>query len=100
VRIVVKGVTLPDAIVIPRQAVSQGPQGAFVYAVGPESKAQVRPVKLGREVDEGWIVDDGLKDGDTIIVEGVMRVRPGAPVSPAPMVGQTERGPQLKKDRP
>ncbi|HXE85690.1 MAG TPA: efflux RND transporter periplasmic adaptor subunit [Hyphomicrobiaceae bacterium] len=100
VRIVVKGVTLPDAIVIPRQAVSQGTQGPFVYAVGPESKAQVRPVKLGQEVDEGWIVDDGLKDGDTIVVEGVMRVRPGAPVSPAPMAGQAERGAQLKKDRP
>ncbi len=84
VRIVITGVTLPDAIVIPKPAVSQGPQGAFVYAVGAESKAVAKPVQLGRELDDGWIIDSGLKDGDTVIVEGVMRVRPGAPVTPAP----------------
>ena len=37
---------------------------------GPDSKAQARPVQLGREVDEGWIVESGLKDGDPVIVDG------------------------------
>ena len=95
VRIVIKGVTLPDAIVVPTKAVSQGPQGPFVYVVGPESKAQTRPLQLGREVDEGWIVEAGLKDGDTVIVDGLMRVRPGAPVSPVAV----SDGPQSKKGR-
>jgi membrane fusion protein (multidrug efflux system) len=99
VRIVIKGVTLPNAVVIPRQAVNQGPQGPFVYVVGPDSKAQARPVQLGREVDEGWVVENGLKDGDTVIVEGVMRVRPGLPVAPAPLTGDTARGSQLQKGR-
>jgi membrane fusion protein (multidrug efflux system) len=100
VRIVIKGVALPNAIVIPRQAVSQGPQGPFVYAVGTDGKAQVKPVRLGREVDASWIVDEGLKDGDTVIVDGIMRVRPGAPVSPAPpLPAQADRGAQTKKDR-
>ena len=43
------------------------------------------PVKLEREFKDGWIVRDGLNDGDKIIVDGVMRVRPGAPVRPAPI---------------
>jgi membrane fusion protein (multidrug efflux system) len=96
VRIVIRGVTLPNAIVIPTKAVSQGPQGPFVYVVGPDSKAQARPLQLGREVDEGWIAESGLKDGDTVIVDGVMRVRPGAPVTP---VALPDGAAQSKKGR-
>jgi membrane fusion protein (multidrug efflux system) len=92
VRIVVKGVTLPNAIVIPTKAVSQGPQGPFVYVVGPGSKAQVRPLQLGREVDEGWVVESGVKDGDTVIVDGVMRVRPGAQVTPVALPDGAQSG--------
>jgi membrane fusion protein (multidrug efflux system) len=100
VRIVIKGVLLPNAVVIPRQALSQGPQGPFVYVVGPESKVQARPLQLGRETEDGWIVESGLKDGETLIVDGLMRVRPGAPVTPVPAAGQTERGDaETKKGR-
>lgn len=84
VRLVIKGITLPKAIVIPQQAVSQGPQGTFVYAVNSSGAAEVRPVKLDREVNGGWVVRDGLNEGDRIIVDGVMRVRPGAPVKASP----------------
>jgi membrane fusion protein (multidrug efflux system) len=82
VRIIIKGVVLPNALVIPRQAVNQGPQGPFVYVVGGDNKAQARPVRLGREVDKGWVVDDGIAAGESIIIDGVIRVRPGAPVRP------------------
>jgi membrane fusion protein, multidrug efflux system len=92
VRIVVKGVTLPNAIVIPTKSVSQGPQGPFVYVVGPGSKAQARPLQLGREVDEGWVVESGVKDGDTVIVDGVMRVRPGAQVTPVALPDGAQSG--------
>jgi membrane fusion protein (multidrug efflux system) len=85
VRVVMRGIVLPDAIVVPKQAVSQGPEGPFVYVVGDNATAQARPVRLGREVETGWIVQEGLKPGETVIVEGVIRVRPGAPVRPAPM---------------
>lgn len=80
VRAVVNGVTLHDAFVIPQAAVMQGPQGPFVYLVGAESKAEIRPVVLGREVAGGWLVEQGLKAGDKVITEGVIKVRPGAPV--------------------
>lgn len=80
VRAVVNGVTLHDAIVIPQAAVMQGPQGPFVYIVGAESKAEIRPVVLGREVEGGWLAESGLKGGDKVITEGVIKVRPGVPV--------------------
>jgi membrane fusion protein (multidrug efflux system) len=84
VRLVVKGITLPKAILIPQQAVSQGPQGTFVYAVNSSGAAEVRPVKLDREVNSSWVVREGLNEGDRVIVDGVMRVRPGAPVKASP----------------
>jgi membrane fusion protein, multidrug efflux system len=84
VRLVVKGITLPKAILVPQQAVSQGPQGTFVYAVNPSGAAEIRPVKLDREVNSNWVVREGLNEGDRVIVDGVMRVRPGAPVKASP----------------
>jgi membrane fusion protein, multidrug efflux system len=90
VRLIIKGITLPKAIVIPQAAVSQGPQGTFVFAVNDKSAAEVRPVKLDREVTGGWVVRDGLKEGEQIIVDGIMRVRPGAPVKASPMKPKQE----------
>jgi membrane fusion protein (multidrug efflux system) len=85
VRVIVTGITLPDAIVIPKQAVNQGPQGPFVYAVGENNTAQVLPIRLGRELQSGWVVQSGLSPGQRIVVDGVIRVRPGAPVQPVPV---------------
>ena len=85
VRVVIGGIALPNAFVIPSKAVSQGPQGAFVYLVNDKNAAEIKPVKLLREYKDGWIVREGLNDGDKIIVDGVMRVRPGATVHPTPV---------------
>jgi membrane fusion protein, multidrug efflux system len=87
VRIVVKGVSLQDAIAIPKRAVSQGPQGPFVYVVSEGDRAAARPVRLGQELGQAWVVREGLRPGDRIVTDGVVRVRPGAPVriaEPAP----------------
>lgn len=84
VRAIVSGFVLPDAIVVPKAAVSQGPQGQFVYAVNSEGNAEIRPVELGRETAEGWVVTSGLKEGDRVITEGIVKVRPGAPVTITP----------------
>jgi membrane fusion protein (multidrug efflux system) len=80
VRIRVQGISLQDALVVPKQAVSQGPQGPFVYVLGEDSRAEARPLRLGQELAEAWVVRDGLRPGDRIVTEGVIRVRPGAPV--------------------
>jgi membrane fusion protein (multidrug efflux system) len=84
VRLIVKGITLPKAILVPQQAVSQGPQGTFVYVVNSSGAAEMRPVKLDREVNTSWVVREGLNEGDRVIADGVMRVRPGAPVKASP----------------
>jgi membrane fusion protein, multidrug efflux system len=85
VRVRIRGVTLPDAMVIPKEAVSQGPQGPSVYVVGQNNIAEVRPIRLGPEVAAGAVVHEGLKGGERVIVDGVIRVRPGAPVKPVPL---------------
>ncbi|XOC83037.1 efflux RND transporter periplasmic adaptor subunit (plasmid) [Microvirga sp. M2] len=81
VRATVTGLTLNDAIVVPEAAVMQGPQGQFVYAVNDSGHAEVRPVQLRRQVEGGWIVASGLRSGDKVVTEGVIKVRPGAPVT-------------------
>jgi membrane fusion protein, multidrug efflux system len=86
VRVRVSGITLPNAIVVPQRAVSQGPQGPFVYAVGPGNVAEVRPIRLGPELAEGWVVQEGLKGGERVVVDGVVRVRAGSPVRPVSIV--------------
>jgi len=83
VRVTVSGLSLKQGIVVPQVAVMQGPQGPFAYALGEGDKAEARPLTLGREVEGGWLVESGLKAGDRIITEGVIKVRPGSPVRPS-----------------
>nr|WP_246717652.1 efflux RND transporter periplasmic adaptor subunit [Microvirga flocculans] len=90
VRVRLLGVTYPNAIVVPQQAVSQGPQGPSVYVLGANDIAQIRPIRLGVEIPTGWIVREGLKGGDRVIVDGVIRVRPGQAVRPVPMKAETQ----------
>jgi membrane fusion protein (multidrug efflux system) len=89
VRVLIHGVTLPDAIVVPHQAVSQGPQGPSVFVVGENNAAEARPVRLGTELAQGWVVQEGLRGGERVVVDGVIRVRPGAPVRPVPLATAT-----------
>ncbi|MDB5574289.1 MAG: secretion protein HlyD, partial [Tardiphaga sp.] len=85
VRVKLSGITLQQVFVVPQRAVSQGPQGPFVYVVNEGNNGvSNRPIKLDREVNGGWAVRDGLKDGERIVVDGVARVRPGAPIKPVP----------------
>jgi membrane fusion protein, multidrug efflux system len=82
IRARVEGVMLSQVVSIPRKALMAGPQGAFVWLVGADSKAQMRPVQVGRSMGNNVIVTDGLQPGDRYIVEGVMKVmQPGIQVS-------------------
>ncbi|WP_134500324.1 efflux RND transporter periplasmic adaptor subunit [Microvirga pakistanensis] len=88
VRVRITGITLPDSIVVPQQAVSQGPQGPMIYVLGENDIAQARPIRLGPEVPGGWVVREGLREGERVVADGVIRVRPGQPVRPGPMPAQ------------
>ena len=55
-----------------------------VYTVGSDNKVQARPVTTAERVGERWVITQGLKPGDRVIVEGQLKVRPGALVQPQP----------------
>ena len=80
VRVVLHGAQRINAIMIPQRAVLDGPQGKFVYLLDAQSKAAIRPVEVGDWAGEAWVINSGLKAGDKVIVDGVMKIGPGAPV--------------------
>jgi membrane fusion protein (multidrug efflux system) len=75
---------LPKALLIPQAAVIEL-QGSYQVAVlGADNKVEIRPVKVGPRVDADWVISDGLKTGEQVIVQGMQRVRPGGIVQPKP----------------
>jgi len=81
VRVVLKGAQRLNAITVPQRAVMDGPQGKMVYLLGPENKAVPRPVVVGEWVaNNEWVIASGLAVGDKVIVDGLMKVYPGATV--------------------
>ena len=81
VRVILKGATIPDAVTVPQRAVLESPQGGkFVYVVDDKGSAQPRPVQAGEWSGENWVITSGLKQGEKVITDGVMKLGPGAPV--------------------
>ena len=72
-----------QAIVVPQSAVLQNESGRFVWVVGPESKAVPRTIRAGNWVGSDWVVLEGLKPGESVIVDNLVRLRPGTPVQVA-----------------
>ena len=83
VRVMLKGATRPNAVKVPQRAVLEGPQGKFVYVVNDKSQAEARPVEAGEWAGDAWIITAGLKQGERVILDGVMKLGPGAPVKVA-----------------
>jgi membrane fusion protein (multidrug efflux system) len=84
VTVSLEGVQTVEALGIPRTSVLSDQQGSYVYVVGPDNKAEQRRVVLGQSTPETAIILTGLKEGETIISDGLQRVRAGAPVNPTP----------------
>ncbi len=77
----IKGAMRPDAIVVPQLAVQQGPNGHLVYVIKQDGTAEVRPVVVGDyQGDKDIVIAAGLKAGDRVVTEGVLKVVPGKPV--------------------
>ena len=76
--------TIPNALVIPQQAVSQLQGNNQVAVVNPDGKAEIRAIKVGETYQGMIVVTEGLKAGEKVIVEGFQRVRQGIPVSVKP----------------
>jgi membrane fusion protein, multidrug efflux system len=71
-------------LMVPQRAVQQNQSIQMVYTVAANNTVEARPVKTGERVGHDWIIEQGLRPGDRVIVEGVLSVRPGAPVRPVP----------------
>lgn len=85
VRVTVEEGISDNAILVPQRGVTFNPRGEPVaLVVNAENNAEQRTLIIGRSINNSWLVQDGLEDGDRVIVEGAQRVRPGAPVNPVP----------------
>ena len=88
VRVILHGAERQNVIAVPQVAVLDGPQGKFVYVLGKDKDgkdvATPRPVVVGDWVDANvgnqWVIESGLKPGDQVLVNGIAKVMPGAPV--------------------
>jgi len=85
VRVRVDGVNVPSSLVIPKRALMHGAQGAFVWVVGAGEQVAVRPVELGTSSGNDVVIAKGLSAGDRVVVDGILKVQPGAAVSATPI---------------
>ena len=73
-----------NAILLPQQAVTRSGAGDSVMVVAADGKVSPRPVKIGEAQNGRWVVLDGLKAGEQVVVDGFQKIRPNAPVKPVP----------------
>jgi membrane fusion protein (multidrug efflux system) len=74
-----------NSILIPQRGVTRNPKGdAMVMVVGAEEKVEPRQIKVVRTIGDNWLVSEGLKAGDRVILEGLQKARPGTQVKAVP----------------
>lgn len=81
VTVVLTLATVPDAVLVPSQAVNQGQDGQYVYVVTRESTAQLRPVLIGGVMDGRTVILKGIAPGERVVTDGQLRLTPGAAVT-------------------
>jgi len=84
VRVRLEQAQASNAMTLPQQAVTRTGQGDSVMVVGDDGKVSPRPVKIGSAKGAQWVVLDGLKAGEKVMVDGFQKLRPGATVKPVP----------------
>ena len=72
-----------NAVLVPQRAVQQLQSMQTVFTVGSGNQVEMRAITTGERVGDDWIIEQGLKPGDRVIVEGQLKVRPGMTVNPA-----------------
>jgi membrane fusion protein (multidrug efflux system) len=84
VRVRLEQAKVGNAMTLPQQAVTRSPQGDSVMVVGPNGKVAPRTVKVGNQQGGQWVILDGLKSGEQVMVDGFQKLRGEAPVKPVP----------------
>src|SRR6266480_2014964 len=82
VRVRLLGLKRPDAILVPQRAVQRSLGGAFVYVVGDSNRVAARDIVATSWERGGWLIEQGLRAGDRVVVDGVQKVAPGQPAKP------------------
>jgi membrane fusion protein (multidrug efflux system) len=91
------GVSRPNVLTVPQESVVSTPGGTFVYVIDKDSKVERRPVTLGDWLGSDWIVEQGIKPGDRVMVDNLQKVQPGMAVklaagpAPKPEAPATEK---------
>ena len=89
-----------NALLVPQRAVIEL-QGSYQVAmVGSGNKVSFRPVKVGERSGSMWVIEDGLKPGETVVAEGLQRVRPNVVVNPKPFVSPPPSPPLQESAKP
>ena len=89
--------TKRNAVIVPLVAIQRGPTGTFVYLVGADSKVSVRGVKLGLTEGNDVTIDDGLKPGDVVVVDGAEKLAEGMSVT---VRQRARRAPVVREEAP
>jgi len=89
VRAIIQEGVREQGMLVPQRGVNRNTSGmATVLVVGSGEVVEQRAIKAERTIGDAWLVIDGLQDGDRVIVEGLQRIRPGAPVKAVPFAGK------------
>jgi membrane fusion protein (multidrug efflux system) len=104
VRVRLSQAQLPSGILVPQQAVTRGGQnGDTLMVVGADNKPTPRPIKIASQQGENWVVVDGLKEGERIMVDGFQKLQmlpPGTPVQPVAWTPQNSATPPAAAGTP
>jgi membrane fusion protein (multidrug efflux system) len=99
VRARLHGMVRPNAILVPQRAVQQGAKGSFVWVIDEEGKAKFQPIEIGQWHGEEWFVDNGLEGGETVVVDGALKLRAGVPVKIAEADVEEKQQPETGLDK-
>ena len=78
----------PRSVLVPSEAIQSGQNGDFVFVVKPDQTVEVRSVKPGMVANGETVVDEGLKAGETVVVDGQLRLTPGAKIIAKPALSE------------
>jgi membrane fusion protein (multidrug efflux system) len=72
----------PDALVVPQAAIQESQGSASLFVIAPDQTVQARTVRMGPRVGPLWVVEDGVKPGEHVVVKGLQQIRAGLRVAP------------------
>lgn len=99
-RVRIASAEIPDALLVPQRAVQELQGKQFLWLVGADGKAVQRDVTMGARIAQDWLVQKGLKAGDTVIVDGVQKLKPGMAVKAEPLSPEPAKADGAEPDAP